>query len=157
MRFIDYGIDHRIILINYPPHSTHRLQPLDVGCFSPLASFCLTNLAEWIQQTQGLSRISKREFFKIFWPSFTKAMSEKNILSAFNKSGFVPFDPSMVLNKIPLNLSDIPDLQRPSSMTSDKSTLSESDIIKIRAMFSVALAENNDRMVRKQHNHMLSL
>lgn len=84
-------------------------------------------------------------------------MSEKNILSAFNKSGFVPFDPSMVLNKIPLNLSDIPDLQRPSSMTSDKSTLSESDIIKIRAMFSVALAENNDRMVRKQHNHMLSL
>jgi hypothetical protein len=50
MRFIDYCIDHRILVVNYSPHSTHRLQPLDVGCFGPLASYYSTFLAEWLQR-----------------------------------------------------------------------------------------------------------
>jgi hypothetical protein len=25
--------DHNIILVRYPPHLTHLMQPLDVGCF----------------------------------------------------------------------------------------------------------------------------
>ena len=39
MRFIDYADANRIVLAVLPPHSTHRLQPLDVGLFSPLATF----------------------------------------------------------------------------------------------------------------------
>jgi len=37
LKFIDYCDRNRIILAIFPPHSTHRLQPLDVGIFSPLA------------------------------------------------------------------------------------------------------------------------
>jgi DDE superfamily endonuclease len=36
MRFINYADVNRIVLAVLPPHSTHRLQPLDVGLFSPL-------------------------------------------------------------------------------------------------------------------------
>ena len=39
MRFIDYADINRIILAVLPPHLTHRLQPLDVGLFSPLTTF----------------------------------------------------------------------------------------------------------------------
>jgi len=33
---VGYTIQHRIILVLLPPHSSHLLQPLDVGIFGPL-------------------------------------------------------------------------------------------------------------------------
>ena len=44
MAFINKCWDLRIILLVLPPHSTHRLQPLDVGLFSPLSTAYPTNL-----------------------------------------------------------------------------------------------------------------
>ncbi len=38
LRFVNYCDKHRILLVILPPHSTHRLQPLDVGIFSPAYS-----------------------------------------------------------------------------------------------------------------------
>ena len=35
-RFDQYCQDHKIIPLCMPPHSSHILQPLDVGCFSVL-------------------------------------------------------------------------------------------------------------------------
>jgi hypothetical protein len=37
IKAIQYCIDNKIILLCLPPHATHMLQPLDVGCFGPLA------------------------------------------------------------------------------------------------------------------------
>ena len=37
LKFLDYADRNRIIILILPPHSTHHLQPLDVGLFSPLA------------------------------------------------------------------------------------------------------------------------
>jgi len=39
IRFINYCDQNRILLAFLPPHSTHRLQPLDVGLFKPLANY----------------------------------------------------------------------------------------------------------------------
>jgi hypothetical protein len=36
--FIQYCMTHKILLLIYPPHSTHSLQPLDVVMFKPLSS-----------------------------------------------------------------------------------------------------------------------
>lgn len=38
MEFINYCDDNKILLIIYPPYSTHSLQLLDVRIFSPLAT-----------------------------------------------------------------------------------------------------------------------
>lgn len=35
-RMIELAIEHDIHLYCLPPHTTHRLQPLDVGVFGPL-------------------------------------------------------------------------------------------------------------------------
>ena len=37
-QFIQFALAHRIICVCLPPHSTHLLQPLDVGVFSQLNS-----------------------------------------------------------------------------------------------------------------------
>ena len=41
MEFLNYCHDNKILLAVFPPHSTHTLQPLDVGMFTPLN--CLLN------------------------------------------------------------------------------------------------------------------
>jgi hypothetical protein len=41
MKFLDAADRLRIIVHIMPPHSTHRLQPLDVGLFGPLAQLTI--------------------------------------------------------------------------------------------------------------------
>ena len=62
LRFIDYCDNHDILLVILPPHPTHRLQPLDVGIFSPLASAYSTEISQYIHKTCGFSRVTKRVF-----------------------------------------------------------------------------------------------
>ena len=81
MRFLEYCGQHKILIATYPAHSTHRLQPLDVGLFSPLANYYSQNVSNWMHKTQGLSRLTKRDFFELFWPAFLQAFTSKNILS----------------------------------------------------------------------------
>ena len=38
LQFIRYAVTQNIILMSYPGHSTHLLQPLDVALFAPLQS-----------------------------------------------------------------------------------------------------------------------
>jgi len=37
MQFIEYCEAHKIVALYLPPYLTHRLQPLNVGVFRPLA------------------------------------------------------------------------------------------------------------------------
>ncbi|KAF2837260.1 DDE-domain-containing protein [Patellaria atrata CBS 101060] len=94
MPFLEYCISNKIILANYPPHSTHRLQPLDVSLFSPLATYYSQNLDDFLSRSQGISNIAKRNFFEIFWPAYQKAFTEKNILGSFKKTGISPYNPN---------------------------------------------------------------
>jgi DDE superfamily endonuclease len=66
MKFIDWADRHRIIIMILPPHSTHRLQPLDVGLFSPLATAYSNEITQLMNNGFGYVSISKREF----WPMF---------------------------------------------------------------------------------------
>lgn len=100
MDFLLWSIEHRIHIAVYPSHSTHRLQPLDIGLFRPLASYYSTNLSNFIAVTRGYLSVGKREFFSLFWPAFEKAFSKKNIDSAWAKSGLWPWDPDSVLDPL---------------------------------------------------------
>lgn len=37
VKIIDLGLLHNIIIFCLPPHTTHMLQPLDVGVFGPFS------------------------------------------------------------------------------------------------------------------------
>ncbi|SMR48600.1 unnamed protein product [Zymoseptoria tritici ST99CH_1E4] len=100
MAFLQYCMDHRIFVAVYPPHSTHRLQPLDVSLFGPLANLYSSELSRFIQQTEGLSAVTKRDFFRLFWPAYKKAFTPANIASGFRKTGLYPLDPAVVLKKL---------------------------------------------------------
>ena len=100
MKFLDRCQELKILLAIYPPHSTHKLQPLDVSCFRPLAHYYSDGLDQLIQTTLGFSAIKKRDFFQIFWPAWIKAFKKDTILSAWRKTGIVPPDPAVVLRTL---------------------------------------------------------
>ena len=100
MRFVDYCDSHGIILAVLPPHSTHRLQPLDVSLFSPLATAYSHEIDDFIQKSQGFCRITKRVFWRLFRPAFQKAFISNNILAGFSATGVHPLNPEKVLSQL---------------------------------------------------------
>jgi hypothetical protein len=94
--------ENKIITLCMPPHSSHLLQPLDVGCFGPLK-------VAYGKQIEGLMRahithIAKEDFFPAFYAAHQSAMIEQNIRGGFRGAGLVPFDPENVVSKLDLKL-----------------------------------------------------
>ncbi len=135
VKFLDYCYKHRIIVAVYPPHSTHRLQPLDVGCFSPLAVQYSKQLDRYIHDSEGISSVSKRDFFRLFWPAYKDSFNEHNILSAFSKTGIHPFNPNVILKTF-----KSPAQSRPAS-SGKSSVISATDERKIKRLLKEAIAE----------------
>jgi hypothetical protein len=64
--FFEYCDRHRILLIILPLHSTHTLQPLDVGLCKPLSQAYSNELTNYLHKAQGLLPIKKGDFFPFF-------------------------------------------------------------------------------------------
>jgi hypothetical protein len=85
-----------------PPHSSHLLQPLDVGCFAPLKK-------AYGNQIQHLMKcfvhhITKLEFLPAFKAAFFQAITQDNIQGGFRGAGLMPFNPEVVLSMLDIRL-----------------------------------------------------
>jgi hypothetical protein len=81
-----------------PPHSSHLLQPLDVGCFGPLKT-------AFSKQNQGLIRnhifhVTKEDFLACFHQAFLASFTRSNIQAGFRGSSLCPFNPEAVLSRL---------------------------------------------------------
>jgi hypothetical protein len=97
--FFEFCEAKRIMVMVYPPHSTHSLQPLDVVLFGPLSNHYTEELTQHLQRTQGLSRITKQDFYGHFWPAWSSTMTHELILKSFQTTGIWPMDASQVLQR----------------------------------------------------------
>jgi len=100
MGFLDWANEHCIIVYIMPPHSTHKLQPLDVGLFNPLATAYQKELNNLMHIGKGMVSMTKRLFYPMFRAAWIEAFTEKNILYAFKKTGIWPYTPEQVLGRI---------------------------------------------------------
>lgn len=150
MKFIEWCLSHRILLAVYPPHSTHRLQPLDVSLFSPLAVRYSQQLNQFMNDCQGISSISKRDFFRLFWPAFNDAFTVKNVMSGWQRTGLIPLDRGAVMKIFKEKQITLPQPQslnssRPTTANSSTSVLSAKDWRRIESMLkNVVIGVLND-------------
>lgn len=101
--FIAHCINNNIILLILPPHTSHLLQPLDVGVFGPLKqaiSACLDRLIR-----TGVNRIQKPEFITVYNEARESAISSLNIFGAWRGAGLFPFNNTKVFRHLPLEIS----------------------------------------------------
>jgi len=96
--FLGFCHDNNILPICLPSHTTHVLQPLDVGCFGPLAHYYRTEVEEAC--VNGLDSVSKFDFVRFYAEARQRAFTHENVCSSFSESGLVPFNPSIIYEKL---------------------------------------------------------
>jgi hypothetical protein len=97
-----YCQEHNIVTLCMPPHSSHILQPLDVGCFSPLKKAYSRQIEDMM--SAHITHITKDDFFPAFHAAFNTAMTESNIRGGFRGAGLVPFSPESVISTLDIEL-----------------------------------------------------
>ena len=93
-----YCTEIGIIVLCMPAHSSHLLQPLDVGCFSALKR----SYGYHVEQLMRLhvNHIDKQEFLLLYQQGRAEALNEKNILIGFAATGLAPYNPDRVLRRL---------------------------------------------------------
>jgi len=94
--------EEKIIALCMPSHSSHLLQPLDVGCFSPLKRAYGNEIS--VLARNHTNHIAKETFLSAFKTAFNKAFTKENICASFRGAGLVPNEPEVVLSKLDLKL-----------------------------------------------------
>lgn len=85
-----------------PPHSSHILQPLDVGCFGPLKQAYGRQIENLMRA--NITHITKDDFILAFAAAFQESMTESNIKGGFRGAGLVPLNAEGVLSKLNVQL-----------------------------------------------------
>ena len=134
MQFVQYCEENSIVPLCLPPHTTHLLQPLDLGIFGPLAKAYKKQLHDHTRF--GTANISKVQFLNFYLTARRDAITSTNIESAWKGAGLVPFDPTRVLEKI-----------RPK--TPPTVSLTDSRGRRVEVQISTPLAEDIDCIVER--------
>ena len=152
MKFIDYCDSHRILLAIYPPHSIHTLQPLDVCLFRPLSQAYSNQLAIFMDQCQGFSSITKRDFFRLFWNAWNTSFTPKNIYSRFKATGLYPFNPELIITKFTKKSNN-----RSSSTSSTRSVIAAEDWKRIKKLLYNMVSNIYDKKAQQLSNTIYTL
>nr|XP_054767161.1 uncharacterized protein LOC129274361 [Lytechinus pictus] len=86
---IEEARQHNVILFLLPPHTSHILQPLDVGCFGPMKAHFNRQCTDFLSKHPGRS-ISRFDMTSLISHAYLQAMREENLKAAFRKSGNLP-------------------------------------------------------------------
>ena len=96
--------ENKIITICLPPHASHLLQPLDVGCFGPLKTAYGKEIEKFIKA--HITHITKTEFLIAFHAAHLAAITPRNIQGGFKGSGLYPLDPESIISKLDVKIRD---------------------------------------------------
>lgn len=83
-----------VIILTLPPHTSNRLQPLDVSVFGPFKTYLAKEMDNWLTNHPG-SRITEYDMAPIIKNTLIKAFTPINIIKGFEKTGIYPYDPDV--------------------------------------------------------------
>jgi DDE superfamily endonuclease len=86
-----------INVVYLPPHSSHLLQPLNVGPFSPLAHFYAEAVKKYTPS--GLAPIDRAIFNNCYQSARPRALTKQNIQAGWSRSGIEPANPVKIILK----------------------------------------------------------
>lgn len=94
MEVIDFARENGVILLCFPPHCTHRLQPLDVSFMKPLSVYYDQEVSTWLRSNPGRV-VSMYQISKLYGNAFIRAATMATALSGFKKTGTWPVNPAV--------------------------------------------------------------
>ena len=88
---IDYARENGLFFLSLPPHTTHKLQPLNRAVFKPLKAFFNNACQKWMRNHPG-RRIQTENLGELFKDAYIKLATLENAVSSFHISGIIPFN-----------------------------------------------------------------
>lgn len=88
------ALQNHVIILCFPPHTTHCLQPLDVSFMRPLSIYYSQQLNYFLLNHSGRI-VGLHQISAIFDEAYMKATTVKNAFSGFSKTGIFPFNPEV--------------------------------------------------------------
>lgn len=90
---LDYFKDNGVTLLSFPPHCSHKLQPLDRSVYGPLKKYINSACDAWICTNKRPMKIY--DIPSIMARATPLALTPNNIMSGFRVSGIVPLNPDI--------------------------------------------------------------
>ncbi|CAG5020837.1 unnamed protein product [Parnassius apollo] len=88
---IEYARKNGVVMLCFPPHCIHRLQPLDVGFMKPLSVYYDYACSTWLMSHPGRI-ITTFQISEIFANAYIQAATMSTAINAFQKYGIWPFN-----------------------------------------------------------------
>ncbi|KFY30724.1 hypothetical protein V493_01714 [Pseudogymnoascus sp. VKM F-4281 (FW-2241)] len=157
LEMLEYCFENNIILCRLPSHTSHKLQPCDVGVFAPLKA-AYRDEAErlyWVTKTIG-----KEHFTSLYSPARDKAFTKRNITAAWAATGLFPFNPDRVLKTIlkPLAQLTITPADEVGSCLQDEVLNSPVTPVSAEALMSLHnLIKQDQSSTQRQQRHVQKL
>lgn len=83
--------ENHVHIICLPPHSTHRMQPLDVAFMSPFKTYYTQEITNWLRLNPGRV-VTGFQVGELFGKAYIKAATMETAINGFKKTGTFPPD-----------------------------------------------------------------
>lgn len=91
VKMLDLAKANGVTILTLPPHSTGKMQPLDVGIFKPFKNSYNNAVDSWMMRNPG-KPLTIYDVAACVGVAHEKALTPSIIISAFRKTGIYPYD-----------------------------------------------------------------
>lgn len=89
VKAINFCRKNGIVMLSIPTHTSHKIQPLDVGVYGHFKNYCASAFNDWMTINPG-KPVTIYQIACLTKKAFQLAFSQKNIVSLFEKPGLWP-------------------------------------------------------------------
>jgi len=92
LQAVDFARENFITLLSLPPHTSHRLQPLDITFFGPLKKAINREADKWMARNPG-KRLTPYDLCELFAPAYDRVACMQKAIKGFETAGIWPYNP----------------------------------------------------------------
>lgn len=91
---LDIAAENGVTMLTFPPHCSHRLQPLDVSVFGPVKAYYKSQCNAW-QKNHAGKALEIRHIPELVRSTLDLALTPRNIKAGFLATGICPYNPDI--------------------------------------------------------------
>lgn len=118
LEILEFCFNNNIVLCRLPSHTSHKLQPCDVGVFASLKTAYRDEVKRLYRG--GLDSVGKEHFNSLYMRARERALTKRNITAGWAASGLFPVNPDRVLRDTPKPLPELTVLNEVASCPQDE-------------------------------------
>ena len=116
VRVLEYAKANGVVMLSFPPHCSHKLQPLDCSIFGPLKNYLPGTMDTWMSTHPGQT-MTIYDLPPCLTAVWHKALTPSNCVNGFKVAGIWPVNP-LIFNEDDFAPSTVTDREQPPATSS---------------------------------------